>query len=155
MNDHRLAFSSIGELSGMLASRKISAQELVSVFIHRIQKLNPQSYAFIEVTEDSAMKAAAQHDRHERLGPLNSIPFASKDLIDVANVRTTAGSRVLADNIAQHDATIISRMTAAGAISLGKLNLHEFAYGATGAGKTFTMLGSKVFNLRKELRKKD
>jgi aspartyl-tRNA(Asn)/glutamyl-tRNA(Gln) amidotransferase subunit A len=137
MHAHQLAFSSIGELSGMLASRKISAQELVSVFVDRIQKLDSQSHAFIEVTHNSAMEAAAHRDRHERLGHLDGIPFASKDLIDVANVRTTAGSRVLADNIAQHDATIISRMTAAGAISLGKLNLHEFAYGATGDNPLF------------------
>src|SRR6185295_14043328 len=66
------------------------------------------------------------------LGPLHGVPFALKDLFDTSGVRTTGGSRILGDRVPSEDATVVRRLRAAGAISLGKLTMHEFAYGPEG-----------------------
>jgi len=132
-----LAFAPVAELARMIASREISPLELTDHFLARADRLNSKCSAFIEVTSDDARGAAAAADATPPQGPLHGIPFASKDLIDVAGVKTTAGSQVLADNCAEADAHVIARLRAAGAISLGKLNLHEFAYGATGENRCY------------------
>ena len=135
-----ICFSPISVLSDHLSRRTLSSEELVGCFLERIDRYNELSKAFIEVTGPAALAAARIADQDLSGGshhPLLGIPFSSKDLIDVAGVPTTAGSRAFSDNVAQADAFIIEKMKGAGAISLGKNNLHGFAYGATGENQTY------------------
>jgi len=138
MRDEELAFASISALSAGLASEDISSPTaLTQFFLERSKRLNADCHAFIEITEQNALRDAERADNMHDTGLLHGIPFASKDLFDVAGVKTTAGSRVLADNTANSDATVIKRLRSAGAVSHGKLNLHEFAYGITGENAVY------------------
>lgn len=100
-----------------------------------IKALNPRLNAFITVLADSALKAAeeseSRYKAHAPLGPLDGVPVAVKDIIYINGVVCTAGSKILADNVAAYDAPVVSRLRAAGAIILGTTNLHEFAAGTT------------------------
>jgi aspartyl-tRNA(Asn)/glutamyl-tRNA(Gln) amidotransferase subunit A len=130
-----LAFLSIHEAATQLRARKISPVELTRACLARIQALNPPLNAFITVTADSALEEAKRAEfeiMHGKWrGPLHGIPLALKDLIDTAGVLTTAASAVFEDRIPEQDAAVVERLKAAGAVLLGKLNLQEFAYGAT------------------------
>ena len=136
-----IAFWPASELAGGLRRRAFSVRELVDMFIARIGKLDPLCRAFITTTEEDARRRADWCDRNRVDGlmasPFFGIPFATKDMIDIAGVATTAGSRVLRDNVATSDAAVISRLFAAGAVGLGKTNLHEFAYGTTGCNEVY------------------
>ena len=136
-----IAFRPASELAAGLRRRAFSVRELVDMFIARIAKLDPLCRAFITTTEEDARRRADWCDRNivdgSMASPFFGIPFAAKDMIDIAGVATTAGSRVLRDNVATRDAAVIARLFAAGAISLGKTNLHEFAYGTTGCNETY------------------
>ncbi len=127
----------LSEASELIRSRKVSPVELTSECLKRIERLNPRLNAFITVTADSALtearqaEAEIQHD-HWR-GPLHGVPIALKDLIDTAGVRTTAASGLFKNRVPTEDAEIVRRLKAAGAVFLGKLNLHEFAYGGSSA----------------------
>ena len=132
-----LAFAGIGELSGQLQSGEISTLELTELFAERINQLNDKSKAFISLDLENAKVRAAFIDQQAEKKLLSGIPYSCKDLFDVKGIVTTGGSKVLADNIANHDADSITRMNAGGAIFLGKNNLHEFAYGATGENSTY------------------
>jgi aspartyl-tRNA(Asn)/glutamyl-tRNA(Gln) amidotransferase subunit A len=127
----------LNEASQLLRSKKASPVELTRECLTRIQQLNPKLNAFITVTTDSALAEARQAEeeiqRGDWRGPLHGIPIALKDLLDTAGVRTTAGSELFKDRIATQDAEIVRRLKAAGAVFLGKLNLHEFAYGGSSA----------------------
>ncbi|HEX4602807.1 MAG TPA: amidase, partial [Candidatus Angelobacter sp.] len=126
----------LAEVSQVVQKKAVSPVELTSACLERIERLNPKLNAFITVTAASAMedarRAEAEITRGEWKGPLHGIPLAVKDLIDTASVKTTAASAVLKDNVPTTDAEVIRRLKAAGAILLGKLNLHEFAYGGSG-----------------------
>jgi aspartyl-tRNA(Asn)/glutamyl-tRNA(Gln) amidotransferase subunit A len=126
----------LAEVSQVVQKKAVSPVELTSACLERIERLNPKLNAFITVTAASAMedarRAEAEITRGEWKGPLHGIPLAVKDLIDTAGVKTTAASAVLKDNVPTTDAEVIRRLKAAGAILLGKLNLHEFAYGGSG-----------------------
>ena len=127
------AFASIGELARRMRGRELDPSGLLELFAARIARLADTSRAFISLDLDRAReRSAAIGGDFQGRGPLEGIPYACKDLFDVEGIATTAGSRVLADNIADRDAVAIARMNRAGAIYLGKNNLHEFAYGATG-----------------------
>ena len=127
-----MAFTPIGELAAQLRSGEISASSLLQCYTDRIATLNASCKAFIAVDIDRASKTAESLAIGPGDNPLKGIPYACKDLFDVKGLATTGGSRVLADNIAEHDAEVVTRMNQAGAIFIGKNNLHEFAYGATG-----------------------
>ena len=127
-----MAFASISELTGQLRRGEISATSLLQSYADRIARLNATSKAFISLDIDRAKVAAESLTIGETDSPLKGIPYACKDLFDVKGLVTTGGSRVLANNVAEHDADVITRMNQAGAIFIGKNNLHEFAYGATG-----------------------
>jgi aspartyl-tRNA(Asn)/glutamyl-tRNA(Gln) amidotransferase subunit A len=103
--------------------------------LEKIEKLNPALNAFITVTADSALaqaRAAEDEIAHGNWrGPLHGVPIALKDLIDTAGVRTTAGSALFKDRVPTEDAEIVRRLQEAGAVILGKNNLHEFAYGGS------------------------
>jgi aspartyl-tRNA(Asn)/glutamyl-tRNA(Gln) amidotransferase subunit A len=128
---------SLSEASQLVRRKKVSPVELTHECLSRIEQLNPKLNAFITVTADAALveahqaEAEIQHD-HCR-GPLHGIPIALKDLIDTAGVRTTAASGLFKDRVPTQDAEIVRRLKAAGAVFLGKLNLHEFAYGGSSA----------------------
>ena len=130
-----LAFLSIQAASQLVRSRKISPVELTRTCLARIEALNPSLNAFITVTAESALQDAqrAESDVHHGRwrGPLHGIPVALKDLIDTVGVRTTGASALFKDRIPEEDATVVKRLKDAGAVLLGKLNMHEFAYGGT------------------------
>jgi len=125
----------LSEASQLVRSKKVSPVELTRECLSRIERLNPKLNAFITVTADSALaearQAEAEIQRERWRGPLHGIPIALKDLIDTAGVRTTAASGLFKDRVPTQDAEIVRRLKAAGAVFLGKLNLHEFAYGGS------------------------
>lgn len=124
------------EASQAVQKKEISPVDLTQACLDAINRLNPVLNAFITVTAESALaqarKAEAEIARGEWKGPLHGIPLALKDLAETAGVRTTAASAVLKDHVPQTDAEVVRRLKAAGAVLLGKLNLHEFAYGGSG-----------------------
>jgi aspartyl-tRNA(Asn)/glutamyl-tRNA(Gln) amidotransferase subunit A len=126
---------SILETSQLLRQGSVSPVELTADCLARIEKLNPKLNAFITVTAESAMAAARQAEaelrRGEWRGPLHGIPLALKDLIDTAGILTTAASLLFKNRIPAEDAEVVRRLKAAGAVLLGKQNLHEFAYGGS------------------------
>ena len=126
---------SIAELADLLMTREISSVELTNDCLARIAQLNPALNAFITITADSALAQATEADAEIRRGrwrgPLHGIPLGLKDLIDTAEALTTAASAVFKDRVPNEDAEVVSRLKAAGAVLLGKQNLHEFAYGGS------------------------
>jgi aspartyl-tRNA(Asn)/glutamyl-tRNA(Gln) amidotransferase subunit A len=127
--------SSILELSKRLRAQELSPVDLTKDCLARIEKLNPLLNAFITVTADSALAEAHHAEAAMQCGdwrgPLHGIPLAVKDLIDTAGVLTTAGSAQFEKRIPREDADVVRRLKNAGAILLGKQNLHEFAYGGS------------------------
>jgi aspartyl-tRNA(Asn)/glutamyl-tRNA(Gln) amidotransferase subunit A len=127
----------LSEASQLVRSKKVSPVELARECLSRIERLNPKLNAFITVTADSALaearQAEAEIQRDRWRGPLHGIPIALKDLVDTAGVRSTAASGLFKDRVPTQDAEIVRRLKAAGAVLLGKLNLHEFAYGGSSA----------------------
>jgi aspartyl-tRNA(Asn)/glutamyl-tRNA(Gln) amidotransferase subunit A len=133
-----IAFDTVRGLKSRLVAREITPTELIDFFAERISRHNDRSKAFITVTGDAARTEAAQLRSDDlAASPFAGIPYASKDLFDVRGVLTSAGSRVFHDRIATEDAFAIAQMRDAKAISLGKANLHEFAYGATGENEVY------------------
>ncbi|MFT5505602.1 MAG: aspartyl-tRNA(Asn)/glutamyl-tRNA(Gln) amidotransferase subunit A [Gammaproteobacteria bacterium] len=133
MNDSNLAFLTLSDLAEMRKQQKISALEITQFYLHQIERYQSDSYAFISIYREQAENQAKDIDSGSASSsPLSGLPYSVKDLIDVGNEITTAGSSVLDDNRADQDAWVVSKMRQAGAICCGKNNLHEFAYGATG-----------------------
>jgi aspartyl-tRNA(Asn)/glutamyl-tRNA(Gln) amidotransferase subunit A len=132
----QLPFLNLSEASQAVQTKKASPVELTQACLARIEHLDSRLKSFITVTAESAMeeahKAEAEITRGEWKGPLHGIPLAVKDLAETAGVRTTAASKVLEHHIPSEDAEVVRRLRAAGAVMLGKLNLHEFAYGGSG-----------------------
>jgi aspartyl-tRNA(Asn)/glutamyl-tRNA(Gln) amidotransferase subunit A len=118
-------------LAGRLRAGELSPREAVADSLQRIGRLNGTLNAFISVRADRALAEADALERAPSRGPLYGVPVAVKDVIDVAGERTTAASRILADNFATTDAVVVERLRRAGAIVVGKLNTHEFAFAAT------------------------
>jgi aspartyl-tRNA(Asn)/glutamyl-tRNA(Gln) amidotransferase subunit A len=117
-------------LARRLRRGELSPREAVEHYLDRIEALDEKVNAYITVRAEEALAEADALEREPQRGPLWGVPVAVKDIIDVAGTPTTAASRILADNVADQDAHVVARLRAAGAILLGKLNLHEFAYGA-------------------------
>src|ERR1700720_1375423 len=132
---HELEFAGIQALSALLAKRKISPVELTQLYLSRIERLNPKLNAFLTEGSESALAEARVAEREllrgRRRGALHGIPVALKDNIWTQNLRTTMGSLILRDFLPSEDATVVRKLRRAGAIVLGKTNLHEFAYGVT------------------------
>ncbi|HEU4413478.1 MAG TPA: amidase, partial [Candidatus Angelobacter sp.] len=116
--------------------KDVSPVDLTQACLSAIERRNPELNAFITVTAETALtearKAESEIARGEWRGPLHGIPLALKDLAETAGIKTTAASAVLKDYVPSADAEVVRRLKAAGAILLGKLNLHEFAYGGSG-----------------------
>lgn len=132
-----LSTVSISDVSQLIRNKRVSPVELTQECLRRIEQLNPKLNAFITVTADAALAEAREAEIEIQggrwRGALHGIPIALKDLVDTAGVRTTAASRLFKDRIPTEDAEIVRRLKAAGAVLLGKLNLHEFAYGGSSA----------------------
>jgi aspartyl-tRNA(Asn)/glutamyl-tRNA(Gln) amidotransferase subunit A len=116
---------SLARLAARLREGELSPREAVASYLERIEAQRDLN-AYITVRAEEALREADSAPR----GPLYGVPVAVKDVIDVAGTPTTAASEILRDHVAAGDAVVVERLRAAGAIVLGKLNLHEFAYGA-------------------------
>lgn len=125
----------IADASEQISSKRISPLELTRLMLDRIEALNPKFIAYITVDADGAIAAAktaeAEILRGRYRGPLHGIPVSIKDNIATRGVRTTAGSKVLDDWVPDFDATVVARLKQAGAVILGKTNMHEWANGGT------------------------
>lgn len=132
-----LATLTLKQASDILRRREVSAVELTEACLKRIEAYNPVLNAFVTVAREQALETARQVDAERRRtgwrGPLHGIPVAFKDNIDTAGIRTTGASALFKDRVPAEDAHVVARLTRAGAIVLGKLNLHEFALGGTNA----------------------
>src|SRR5215472_246650 len=121
-------------IAGLLRRREVSARDVVSAHISRIEAFNPVINAIVTRTFDAGLARAAAADDAiaggRPLGLLHGLPVAHKDLADTAGVRTTYGSPLFAANVPQRDALVVQRMKQAGAISLGKTNVPEFGAGS-------------------------
>jgi aspartyl-tRNA(Asn)/glutamyl-tRNA(Gln) amidotransferase subunit A len=121
------------EIAAAYAARRLSPVELVEALIKRINAYDGRVNAFIKVDSEGALDAARQAEKDMRAGrtrsPLHGVPVGLKDIIDVAGFPTTCHSKILLGNIAHADAPVTGHLRAAGAILLGKLSLHEFAFG--------------------------
>jgi len=125
----------IEKLAHLLAKKKASPVEVLEAILQHIERSQPILNAYLTVTAEAARRDAARAEREitrgRYRGPLHGIPISLKDNIWTRGVRTTAGSKVLADFIPEQDATVARRLRRAGAILVGKTNLHEFAFGFT------------------------
>jgi aspartyl-tRNA(Asn)/glutamyl-tRNA(Gln) amidotransferase subunit A len=139
--DAQLAFASIAEIAALFRKRKLSPVELTRFLLDRIAKINPRLNAYLTVCEEEAIQMAVRAEselcprtrgknRRDR-GPLQGIPISLKDNIYTAGIRTTGGSKILRDFVPLHDAPVVTALKKAGAVILGKTNMHEFAYGTS------------------------
>jgi aspartyl-tRNA(Asn)/glutamyl-tRNA(Gln) amidotransferase subunit A len=141
MNETEIAFATIAEIARLFRSGKLSPVELTELMLARIERHNPTLNAYITVTDELARAQAKRAEadlgvkgkrktRTDR-GLLHGIPISLKDNICTERIRTTAGSKILRDYFPERDAPVVTRLKQAGAVLLGKTNMHEFAYGVT------------------------
>jgi aspartyl-tRNA(Asn)/glutamyl-tRNA(Gln) amidotransferase subunit A len=130
-----LASLTLKAASELLRLKAASPVDLTQACLKRIESYNSTLHAFITVTREQALATAREMEAEQRRGkwrgPLHGIPIALKDNIDTAGIRTTAASELFKDRVPSEDAEVVRRLKDAGAVFLGKLNLHEFAYGGT------------------------
>jgi aspartyl-tRNA(Asn)/glutamyl-tRNA(Gln) amidotransferase subunit A len=141
MNETDLAFATIAEIAHLFRTGKLSPVELTELMLARIDRSSTKLNAYITVTDKLARTQAKRAEaelsvrgkrktRTDR-GLLHGIPLSLKDNICTEGVRTTAGSKILRDYFPERDALVVTRLKQAGAVLLGKTNMHEFAYGVT------------------------
>ena len=128
---------SIHEASELIKEKKLSPVDLIEALIERIEETNPLTNAYITVREKEELLEEAKRCELEILngqykGPLHGIPISIKDMIFTKDIKTTMGSAVYKDYVPTEDAIVVQRLKKAGAIIVGKVNTHEFAYGPTG-----------------------
>lgn len=133
--DGDLAFASAVTLAALVRDKQVSPVDLVRLYLERIDRLDGRLGAYITACREAALAAAREAEtavvRGEPRGPLHGLPFAVKDQFMTAGVRTTVGSRLLADHVPAETATVVERLQRAGGLLVGKLNLTEFALGGT------------------------
>ncbi len=138
----------IAEVAPRVARGEVKSETLTEACLSRIEALNPKLNAFITVMADEALQAARAADKDiaggRYRGPLHGIPVSLKDLVDLKGVRTSAGSLVRADHVAAIDAVVTARLREAGAVFVGKTNLHEFAFGTTTEDSGFGLARNPV-----------
>jgi aspartyl-tRNA(Asn)/glutamyl-tRNA(Gln) amidotransferase subunit A len=131
----------IREAAESMRARRVSSVELTTSALARIDRYNADLCAFLTVTGETAMEQARRADAEfaagKDRGPLQGIPVAVKDLFLTHGVRTTGGSKIYENFVPDHSAAVVERLEAAGAVMLGKLNMHELAYGITSANPHF------------------
>ena len=135
------AMLTLAEAAEQIRQRKLSPLELTRECLARIERLNPTLNAFITVTGDLALEQARRAEAEimagNYRGPLHGIPIGLKDLLDTAGIRTTAASNQFRERVPAEDAALVRQLKAAGAVMVGKLNLHEFAFGVSGIVSAF------------------
>src|SRR3954471_1795549 len=131
----------IRETAAALRTRAVSSVELTTASLERIQRLDPKLNSFLAVTAGSALDQARQADQDlangRDYGRLHGIPIALKDLFLTRGIRTTGGSKIYEHFVPDIDAAVVEKLSAAGAVMMGKLNMHELAYGITSANPHF------------------
>jgi aspartyl-tRNA(Asn)/glutamyl-tRNA(Gln) amidotransferase subunit A len=137
MEASELCYTSLRGLATLIQRQEVSPVEATQAVVDRVEKFDRQLNSFITLLRDEALAWARTAEQeigagHYR-GPLHGIPVAVKDLYYTKGIRTTAGSKILSDFNPAYDATVIAKLRDAGAILIGKLNMHEFARGATNA----------------------
>ena len=136
MDELEICYMSAGALGPMVKSGEISPVEIIEAHLSRIRATEPVLNSFITLLPEQALAAARQAERDIRAGryrgPLHGIPVGLKDLFNTGGVRTTSGSRIYDTFVPSEDCTVAARFRDAGAILIGKLNMHQFAYGPTG-----------------------
>ena len=136
MSNGELCLLTLAEQARLIASRQISPVELLQSVLRQIDRIDGKINAYITVTRDEAMAEAREAEaaigRGEHRGPLHGIPIALKDLLYTKGIRTTAGSKIMGSFVPTEDATVVACLRAGGAVMVGKTNMNEFAYGATG-----------------------
>jgi aspartyl-tRNA(Asn)/glutamyl-tRNA(Gln) amidotransferase subunit A len=130
-----LCMLSLEDVASKIAAKQVSPVEATEAVLARIEGLNPKLNAYITITGEQALADARAAEREiaggKYRGALHGVPVAIKDLFATKGVRTTAGSKILTDWLPDHDATVVRKLADAGAISVGKLGLHEWAFGCT------------------------
>ena len=129
-----LHHQTLAELAAGLRARRFSSVEVVKHFLGRIERLNPDLNAFVTVTAEQALAAAARADQQIASGgapALAGLPIVHKDIFCTDGVLTTCGSKMLSNFVAPYDATVVEKLSQAGVISLGKANMDEFAMGSS------------------------
>jgi aspartyl-tRNA(Asn)/glutamyl-tRNA(Gln) amidotransferase subunit A len=138
--DHLVQLT-IAEAARSFQAGELSPVEITRACLERIEALEPKLNAFVTLLPETALAEARAAERRlgggKRLGLLDGIPFAIKDLYETKGIRTTAGSKILADHVPSEDATCVRRLREQGVVLLGKLNMHEWAFGATNAVSHF------------------
>ena len=132
--------ATLGELSRALAAKQVSSVELTRLCLERIARLDGELNSFISVGEEVALAAARQADERRArgdAGPLTGIPLAHKDIFCTRSLRTTCGSRMLADYVSPYDAHVVEQLARAGTALVGKCNMDEFAMGSSSEASHF------------------
>jgi aspartyl-tRNA(Asn)/glutamyl-tRNA(Gln) amidotransferase subunit A len=141
VNETDLAFLSIADLTGRIRRREVSPVEALQASLNRFGRLDGQLNSVITLMAEEAEQAARAAEREIvsglYRGPLHGVPVGLKDLVWTKGVRTTCGSKILTDFTPEADATVATRLKQAGAVIVAKLNMHEFAYGATSTSPHF------------------
>jgi aspartyl-tRNA(Asn)/glutamyl-tRNA(Gln) amidotransferase subunit A len=136
-----LHYLTLHELAEQIRSKQVSPVQVTRATLERIERLNPKLNAYITVTADEALAEARTAEQEiasgKYRGPLHGVPIGVKDLCAMKGVRTTAGSKILADNVPDEDAAVVQKLRAVGAVITGKLNMHEWALGTTGINPHF------------------
>ncbi len=137
MDGSELAYLGLREAASAIARGEVTSQQVTRNLLERIGRIDAQVNSFIAVLSQEALEAAERADKARaagapRLGPLHGVPVGIKDLFNLSGTPTTFASAAFADFFPQQDATAVSRLKAAGAIIIGKLNLHEAASGTSG-----------------------
>ncbi|MBI3933544.1 MAG: amidase, partial [Acidobacteria bacterium] len=126
---------SLADVAASIRSQTVSPVEVTDAALACIERRNPKLNAIWTVTAELARQQARAAEteivKGEYRGPLHGVPVAIKDLIYTRGIRTTAGSKILAEFVPQYDATVVEKLRDAGAVLVGKTALHEFAYGIT------------------------
>ena len=134
MSETDVVFQSVAELSGLIKSKQVSPVEVTEAYLTRIDNLDFKFNAYLTVCRQQALDQAREAEaaiaaiaRGEYLGPMHGIPIAVKDQLWTQGIRSTGGSRILAEFVPKEDATAVANLKKAGAVLLGKTNLSEFA----------------------------
>jgi amidase len=128
-----ICFTPARKLAQLVRTRKLSATEVMKAFIEQIERVNPRVNAIVTFLPEAAISAAKKFDKNFKANkskPLAGLPIAYKDNVPTKGIRTTSGSPIYKDNVPKLDHVLVERLTAAGAITLGKTNLPEFAAGS-------------------------
>ena len=141
MNPEEICYLSAGQLGRLMKKKELSPVEVIKTHLSRIESLEPKLNSFITLLPDQAMAAALQAEKEIQggnyRGPLHGIPLGLKDLYSTKGIKTTAGSKVLANYLPPFDATVVGKLKEAGVIIIGKTNLDAWAHGSSGENSDF------------------